>query len=140
LYHLRTVLGWGFAAAVTVVCVLTFSLQQAPAQEANAEEGASLFKSKCRACHDIGPNAKDKVGPVLNGIVGRKAGTVEGFGYSPANKKAGADGLVWTEDVLSKYLIDPRSFMPKTTMAFVGLKDEQDRKDLIAFLKAQSMK
>ena len=106
----------------------------AVAQEGNAEEGAEVFK-KCRACHDVGPEAKNKVGPLLNDIVGRKAGTIEGFNYSEANKSAGGKGLVWTEDVLFKYLENPLAFMPGTKMAFAGLKDPQDRKDLIAFLR-----
>jgi|SRR5262249_34068151 len=106
----------------------------AVAQEGNAEEGAEVFK-KCRACHDVGPEAKNKVGPLLNDIVGRKAGTIEGFNYSEANKSAGGKGLVWTEDVLFKYLENPLAFMAGTKMAFAGLKDPQDRKDIIAFLK-----
>ena len=109
------------------------------AQEGNPEEGAEVFK-KCRACHDVGPEAKNKVGPVLNDIVGRKAGTIEGFTYSEANKAAGGKGLTWTEDVLLKYLENPLTFMPGTKMAFAGLKDPQDRKDLIAFLKQQTKK
>ena len=92
----------------------------APAQDGNAEDGAEVFK-KCRACHDVGPGAKNKVGPLLNDIVGRPAGTIEGFNYSDANKDAGAKGLVWTEDVLFKYLETPLSFMPGTKMAFAGL-------------------
>ena len=104
------------------------------AQEGKAEEGAEVFK-KCRACHDVGPGAKNKVGPLLNDIVGRQAGTVEGFDYSEANKTAGAKGLVWTEEVLFKYLENPLTFMPGTKMAFAGLKDPQDRKDVIAYLK-----
>jgi cytochrome c len=112
------------------------ALMAAPAvaQEGNAEEGAEVFK-KCRACHDVGPEAKNKVGPLLNDIVGRQAGTIEGFNYSEANKSAGGKGLVWTEDVLFKYLENPLAFMAGTKMAFAGLKDPQDRKDLIAFLK-----
>jgi cytochrome c len=106
----------------------------AAAQEGNAEDGAEVFK-KCRACHDAGPGAKNKVGPLLNGILGRKAGTIEGFAYSDANKAAGAKGLEWTEDVMFKYLENPLAFMPGTKMAFAGLKDPQDRKDLIAYLK-----
>ncbi len=103
----------------------------AAAQDGNAEEGAEVFK-KCRACHDVGADAKNKVGPVLNGIIGRKAGTIEGFAYSDANKSSGA---VWTEDTLFKYLESPLTFMKGTKMAFAGLKDPQDRKDLIAYLK-----
>ena len=82
-----------------------------------------------------GPDAKNKVGPLLNDIIGRKAGTIEGFTYSDANKAAGGKGLVWTEDVLFKYLENPLTFMQGTKMAFAGLKDAQDRKDVIAYLK-----
>jgi cytochrome c len=104
------------------------------AQEGNPEEGAEVFK-KCRACHDVGPTAKNKVGPILNGIIGRKAGTIEGFAYSDANKDSGAKGLVWTEEVMFQYLENPLVFMKGTKMAFAGLKDPQDRKDVIAYLK-----
>jgi len=98
--------------------------------------GETEFK-KCRACHDVGPKAVNKVGPALTGIIGRKAGTVEGFSYSDANLDAAKKGLIWTEDVLFKYLADPRAFMPGTKMAFAGIKEEADRKDLIAYLKSQ---
>jgi len=120
-------------AALTIACGLA-ATAPAPAQEGNAEEGAEVFK-KCRACHDVGPEAKNKVGPLLNGIIGRPAGTVDGFNYSDANKQAGSKGLVWTDDVMFKYLEAPLSFMPGTKMAFAGLKDAQDRKDVIAYLK-----
>jgi len=115
-------------------CLVVAAFGSAVAQEGNAEEGAEVFK-KCRACHDVGADAKNKVGPLLNGILGRKAGTIDGFAYSDANKAAGAKGLVWTEDVMFKYLENPLSFMAGTKMAFAGLKDAQDRKDLIAYLK-----
>jgi cytochrome c len=121
------------SAAIAMAAALLMAAPAA-AQEGNAEEGAEVFK-KCRACHDVGPEAKNKVGPLLNDIVGRKAGTIEGFTYSEANKSAGSKGLVWTEDVLFKYLENPLAFMPGTKMAFAGLKDPQDRKDIIAFLK-----
>jgi cytochrome c len=117
--------------ALSVVAVLATA---ALAQEGNPEEGAEVFK-KCRACHDVGPTAKNKVGPLLNGIIGRKAGTIEGFDYSDANKQSGAGGLVWTEEVMFKYLENPMVFMKGTKMAFAGLKDPQDRKDVIAYLK-----
>jgi cytochrome c len=119
---------------LTMACCWSVATVEAPAQEGNAEEGAEVFK-KCRACHDVGPGAKNKVGPLLNGIFGRTAGTIEGFNYSDANKQAGAKGLVWTEEVMFKYLEAPLSFMPGTKMAFAGLKDPQDRKDVIAYLK-----
>jgi cytochrome c len=100
----------------------------------DAKAGEDVFK-KCRTCHDVGDAAKNKVGPLLNGIVGRKAGTVEGFNYSDANKKAGNGGLAWTEAELNAYLLDPRKHMPGNKMAFAGLKDDQDRADVIAYLK-----
>jgi cytochrome c len=106
-----------------------------PAVAQDAKEGEQVFK-QCRQCHQVGPDAKNILGPILNGIVGRKAGTVEGFTYSPANKEAGDKGWVWTEENLDKYLENPRAAMPGNRMAFVGVKDEQDRKDLIAFLKS----
>ena len=107
----------------------------ATAAEGNASDGAEVFK-KCRACHDVGPTAKNKVGPLLNGILGRPAGSIEGFNYSEANKAAGAKGLVWSEEVMLKYLENPPSYMPGTKMAFAGLKDERDRLDVIAYLKS----
>jgi cytochrome c len=119
--------------AATAVCVTAGGALA----QGNAEAGEDVFK-KCRACHDIGDGAKNKVGPQLNGIIGRKVGTVEGFSYSDANKEAGGKGLVWSEDELFKYLENPAVYMPKNKMAFAGLKDEQDRKDVIAYLKSAS--
>src|SRR5262245_43965346 len=127
------------AAALSVASVVCLAPVRAPAQDGNATEGAEVFK-KCRSCHDVGPEAKNKVGPLLNGIIGRQAGTIEGFNYSTANKAAGAKGLVWDEQVMFKYLEAPLSFMPGTKMAFAGLKDEQDRRDVIAYLKKLSGK
>jgi cytochrome c len=121
------------------VLTLVAAVSPAPAQDGNVEDGAEVYK-KCRACHDVGPTARNKVGPLLNGIIGRQAGTIEGYNYSDANKAAGAKGLVWTEEVMFKYLEAPLSFMPGTKMAFAGLKDAQDRKDVIAYLKKFSGK
>lgn len=107
------------------------------AADGDPKEGEEVFKA-CRACHQTGPTAKNALGPVLNGILGRKAGTIEGFNYSPANLKAGEDGWVWTEENLNKYLENPRTAMPGNRMAFAGVKDEQDRRDVIAYLKTLS--
>jgi cytochrome c len=98
------------------------------AQDAAAGEKDFLV---CRACHQIGPTAKNAIGPVLNGVVGRKAGTYAGFQYSEANKNS---GLTWTPETLDKYLTSPQAEVPHTKMIFPGLKDEQKRKDVIAFL------
>ena len=95
-----------------------------------------MFKV-CRPCHQVGPGAKNGIGPSLNGIVGRTAGTIPGFGYSDVNKEAGTKGLVWTEDNLSKYLENPAAFMPGNKMTYAGLKDQDNRRDLIAYLKQQ---
>jgi cytochrome c len=120
--------------AVLLSAIATMALGATVVQAQNAENGAEIFK-RCRACHEVGETAKNKVGPLLNGIVGRKAGTIEGFNYSDANKKAGANGWVWTEEKMMEYLLNPRAAMPGNKMAYAGLKDEQDRKDLIAYLK-----
>ena len=112
-------------------------LVPAPASAQDAANGEQVFK-RCRACHQIGDTAKNTVGPVLNNIVGRPAGAVDGFNYSSANKEAGQKGLTWTEDNLFKYLEAPAAFMPKNKMAFAGLRDPADRRDLIAYLKTFS--
>lgn len=123
-----------YLAAAAIALGATVAATSASAQ--NAENGEAVFKV-CKACHQVGPSAKNAVGPVLNGIVGRKASAVEGYNYSEASKEAAAGGLVWTEDKLLAYLEKPAAFMPKTKMAFAGVRDEADRKDLIAYLAAQ---
>jgi cytochrome c len=125
------------ATLCTVLTTLSAVPHVAFAQQGNAEAGEDVFK-KCRACHAVGPDATNKVGPLLNGIIGRKSGTVDGFNYSDSNKEAGAKGLVWSEAELLKYLENPQAYMPKNKMAFAGLKDEQDRLDVLAYLKKYS--
>jgi cytochrome c len=111
------------------VSLLISGMAPALAQDAAAGEKDFLV---CRACHQIGPAAKNAVGPVLNGVVGRKAGTYAGFIYSDANKDS---GLVWSPEELDKYLTSPQTVVPHTKMIFPGLKDAQKRKDLIAYLE-----
>ena len=118
----------------TFAGVVALALGANVAAAQNAENGEQVFK-KCRACHQVGEGAKNGVGPVLNGLLGRKSGTVPEFNYSEANKEAGVKGLVWSEEELNKYLEAPLTYMPKNKMAFAGLKDEADRKDIIAYLK-----
>ena len=101
------------------------------AQAQDAAKGELVFK-QCLVCHSIGPGAKNKVGPVLNGLFGRKSGTVEGFSYSEANKNS---GITWNEDVFRVYIKDPKAKIPGTKMIFAGVKDDQQVSDLIAFIK-----
>jgi cytochrome c2/CBS domain-containing protein len=99
-----------------------------------AEElGETLFKKNCAVCHTVDAG-KNKIGPSLAGVVGRKAGSVPGFAYSAANKNSGD---AWDEQTLDTYLTDPRKFMPGTKMVFAGLKNPEDRKALIEYLKEQ---
>ncbi|MEQ1613829.1 MAG: cytochrome c family protein [Hyphomicrobiaceae bacterium] len=106
-------------------------------QAQNAGNGEDVFK-KCRVCHDAGPEAKNKIGPALRGVFGRKAGSVDGFNYSEAMREAGVKGLVWSDENIEKYLDNPRGFLPGNKMAFPGVKDDADRKDVIAYLKSVS--
>ncbi len=102
----------------------------------DAENGAKVFK-KCMACHAI--DEKNKIGPSLKGIVGRKAASVEGFKYSDAMLAKGAEGVVWDEATLAAYLPDPKAWVPGTKMVFPGLKKPEEVTDLIAYLKANAI-
>ena len=121
-----------FVAAA--VLLLGGQFAATPTLAEDLANGAAQFR-KCRACHDFGPNARNKVGPVLNGLFGRTAGSLEGFNYSDAMRTAGKKKLVWDEESLNGYLEAPTTYLPKNKMAFVGIKDEKDRADLIAYLK-----
>ena len=101
---------------------------------ANAQDVAAGEKSfnKCRACHQVGESARNIIGPVLNGLIGRKTGTIDGYSYSDANRNS---GLVWDETVFAEYIRDPKAKIPGTKMMFSGIKGEQEIKDLTAFLK-----
>lgn len=100
----------------------------------HAQDVAAGEKSfnKCRVCHQVGETAKNAVGPPLNGLFGRKSGTMEGFNYTEANK---GSGITWDEAVFAEYIKDPKAKIPGTKMAFAGIKNEQEVKDLTAFLK-----
>ncbi|WP_417685578.1 c-type cytochrome [Roseibium sp.] len=102
--------------------------------EGDAAKGEKVFK-KCQACHAVGADAKNKVGPQLNGIVGRAAGAAEGFKYSPALMEKAEAGLVWDDTELDAFLTKPKDYLPKTKMAFAGLRKDTDRADVIAYLK-----
>jgi cytochrome c len=114
--------------------ILSAALLMAGFSTAQAQDPAAGEKvfAQCRACHQIGENAKNAVGPVLNGLIGRKAGSVEGYSYSAANKNS---GITWDEATFREYIMNPRGKIPGTKMIFAGLKDEQRINDLIAYLK-----
>src|ERR671917_1937561 len=116
-------------ALVLLAAFILLSTGTVKAQDAAA--GERVF-AQCRACHQVGENAKNAVGPVLNGLFGRKSGTVEGYNYSPANKNS---GITWDEATFRDYIKDPRAKIPGTKMIYAGLKDEQRINDLIAYLK-----
>jgi len=118
--------------ACVAVSLVALAAGSARAQDAagNAAAGEKTF-IVCRACHQIGPGAKIAVGPVLNGVVGRKAGTYPGYDYSAANKNS---GLTWNVPTLQKYLADPQKVVPGTKMIFPGIKDPAKVNDVIAFL------
>jgi len=100
----------------------------------DAEAGAKVF-SMCSGCHEIGPGAKDRIGPHLNGIFGRAVGAHDGYRYSKSMARAGADGLIWTAETLDAYIENPRALVSKTRMSFRGLDDAQKRADLLAYLR-----
>ena len=104
------------------------------ATAAGAQDVASGEKvfAQCKSCHQLGETAKNAVGPVLNGLFGRKAGTVEGFKYSDANKNS---GITWDEATFVEYIKNPKAKVPGTKMIYPGLKDDQKIKDLTAYLK-----
>jgi len=113
---------------VLAALFVAIGLGQANGQDAAAGEKVFLV---CKVCHQVGDSAKNAVGPVLNGLFGRKAGMVAGYSYSNANKNS---GITWDEATFSEYIKDPKAKVPGTKMAFAGLKDEQKIKDLIAYL------
>ena len=114
---------------VFVALLAVAGTDQASAQDAAA--GEKVF-GVCKTCHQIGETAKNAVGPVLNGLIGRKAGSIPGYSYSVANKDS---GITWDEATFREYIKDPKAKVPGTKMIYAGLKDEQKTNDLIAFLK-----
>ena len=114
--------------SVLAVCMSMAGASSALAQDAAA--GENSFK-KCLACHSIGEGAKNKVGPELNGLDGRKSGTADGFSYSDANK---GSGITWNKDQFLEYIKDPKAKIPGTKMAFAGIKNEKEAQDLWAYI------
>jgi cytochrome c len=113
-----------------VVAASMAAASVAPAQDATA--GKSSF-NKCVICHAIGAGAKNKVGPELNGLDGRKSGTAEGYSYSDANKNS---GITWNKEQFLDYIKDPKAMMPGTKMAFAGIKDPTEAQNLWAYISS----
>ena len=112
---------------LTAVLIAAVSV---PAMAQDAQKGKTVF-NVCLACHTIGPGAQNKIGPELNGLDGRKAGTVANFDYSDANKSS---GIVWNEETFEDYIKNPAAKVPGTKMIFPGIKNEQQEKDLWAYI------
>ena len=113
--------------------LLTLAGGSASAQEGDPAAGAKVF-NKCKACHVVDED-KNRVGPYLHGVIGRPAGTAEGFKYSDAMKDS---GIVWSEETIAEYSADPKAYVPGNRIAFPGLKKQEDIKNLIAYLKEES--
>ncbi|MEO1293176.1 MAG: c-type cytochrome [Pseudomonadota bacterium] len=99
--------------------------------------GSTIWK-KCKSCHTVGMAARNKTGPHLNDLFGRRAASIEGFGYSKAMQRAGADGLTWDPEHIALFMANPKTLVSGTKMRFRGIKDAQDRADLLAFLRQYS--
>ena len=116
-------------ALIFVTLLVVAGSGEVRAQDAAA--GEKVF-GVCKTCHQTGETAKNGVGPILNGLIGRKAGSVPGYSYSDANKNF---GITWDEATFREYIKDPKAKVPGTKMIYAGLKDEQKTNDLVAFLK-----
>jgi cytochrome c len=116
------------------LCVLTASMGPASTSQAWAQsvEAGERVYAQCRACHQVGEGARNLVGPQLNGMFGRKTGSVAGYSYTEANKNA---NITWDDKTFSEYIVDPKGRIPGTKMAFAGVKNPQQVTDLIAYLK-----
>jgi cytochrome c len=118
---------------IATIATLLAALASPVLAEGDADKGAKVFK-KCKACHAVGADAKNKVGPVLNGIIGKDAGTNPDFKYSKGMIAAAEGGLVWSEENLASFLTKPKAFVKGTKMGFAGLKKESDIENILAYL------
>lgn len=125
------------AAACLSIAGLIATAGIAAAQEDLVAEGEDVFR-RCQACHAIGEGATHRVGPHLNDVIGRQAGSLEDYNYSQAMQTAGEEGLVWNEETLAEYLANPGAMIPGTKMVFPGLRQEEQIEAVIAFLASHS--
>ena len=122
---------------ILLVLVSTLALIAFTAVGADAKRGAELYQ-QCKRCHQAGQGAGHRIGPHLNGIFGRRAGSVKDFDYSRALKDAGLNGLVWTGQTLDAFLASPATTVPRTRMSFDGMQAADDRSDLLSWLRTFS--
>lgn len=125
------------AATLFSIASLTATTGLAAAQEDLVAEGENVFR-RCQACHAIGEGATHRVGPQLNNVIGRQAGSLPDYNYSQAMKTAGEEGLVWNEETLTEYLANPGAMVQGTKMVFPGLRQEEQIQAVIAFLASHS--
>jgi cytochrome c len=114
-----------------LIAALSIAASSGTVLAQDLEAGEASFR-KCAPCHGVGEDATNKVGPVLNGLDGRKAGTVEGFSYSDANKNS---GITWNEETFKEYIRDPRAKVPGTKMIFAGISSDKEVTDLWGYLR-----
>lgn len=126
----------GSAFASILSAAMAFPL--AAEEIGDSERGARLFKLQCSACHQIGEGAINRVGPRLNGLFGRRAGSIEDFSYSKSMTRMGNDGLTWTLETLDAYVENPKALISGTRMNYKGMADGQSRADLLAFIREWS--
>lgn len=122
---------------LAIIYMLTAIFASPAFADGDAAKGEKVFK-KCKACHTVGEKAKNKVGPILNGVVDAPAGQNADFKYSKALTKMAEDGLVWNDENLAAFLTKPKTFMKGTKMSFAGLRKEQDIANVIAYLRTFS--
>jgi cytochrome c len=113
-------------------CSLSLLVAGTAAAQGDPAAGEKVF-AKCKACHVL-DTSTNRIGPHLGDVIGRTAGSVEGFKYSDAMKAKGEEGLVWNDETIAAYLADPKGYIPKNKMAFPGLKKEEDVANVIAYL------
>jgi len=114
-----------------------FALGHAPAVQAQDVDAGSRVFNQCRACHTINAGGRNGVGPNLHGVFERKAASIEGFRYSANLRQLGEGGLVWNAESLNRYLTNPKDVAPQGSMAFAGIRNDEQRANLIAYLQAQ---
>ncbi|MCC0048841.1 MAG: c-type cytochrome [Rhodobiaceae bacterium] len=124
-------------AAISLAAAACMTQAAVASELGDVERGERLF-AKCRSCHQVGEGAKNRTGPQLNNLFGRRAGTAEGYSFSKAFERAGSKGLEWHAETLDTYLENPKALVPGTRMTFAGFDAPQDRADVIAYLRGFS--